>query len=630
MNGASLIGSKLGKYQVQEEIGRGGMGAVFKGYDPALDRYVAIKVLAPHLVWEPDFVERFLREARSAARLQHPHIVTIYDVGQEGGWYYYVMEYLEGQTLTELIEEHHPLPFDTALAILRPMADALDHAHHNGLVHRDIKPGNIIVGRAGRVSLTDFGIARAAQEARLTATGTTVGTPEYMSPEQVKGLAVDARSDQYSLAVVAYEMLSGQVPFKAESTLALMYRIVHEPPPPLRQVRGDVPVPVEEVLAKALAKDPGDRYPTVGAFVEGLARALAGQKSKVKAAKAITPPVPPPTSRRERGLTPAEAAPVQRVTPSGQRGGLAPTAISAAAAPAAEPCAAPRRHFPLWLLALAGLTIVVLGVALALALSGGGRKATSTPALSMITQIVTDTPATLPTRVVTNTPLATQTLAASLSTAPTSAPSATPAPVRTESPTPPPPAPSEPPTVPPPTATSPPTLIAAPSATTPPTAAPTATRPAATRAPTRPAGQFAAPNLLEPADGRSFAQGEVIVLRWQSVGTLPEDAFYRIKVDFTPAQDPAMTWGWTDYSWVKEAQWALSQHDYLPTLSADGVFRWSVQVMRRTGSDDAKGEPLGAASATRTLNWSASPQSGGGGGGGGGGQPTRPPSTPEG
>jgi len=336
-----LSGTKLGKYEVQNEIGRGGMGAVYKGYDPMLDRPVAIKVLAPHLVWEGRFVERFLREARAAARLRHPSIVTIHDVGQEGGWYYFVMEYLEGQTLTEVIQERGPLQPHEVLANLEPLAEALDYAHRRGLVHRDIKPGNIIVSPAGQVTLTDFGIVRAAQETRLTTTGTIVGTPEYMSPEQVKGLTVDARSDQDSLAVVAYEMLSGQVPFEAESTLALMHKVAYDPPPPIGQVRPELPVQVGGVLEKALAKEPGSRYATARDFFAALEQALtsgevevalegvtptealppSGEGPMEEAAEAGAPPVPEPDvdalSALERGRTKVmpESQPAQPEAP---------------------------------------------------------------------------------------------------------------------------------------------------------------------------------------------------------------------------------------------------------------------------------------------------------------------------
>ena len=279
MDRRSLVGSRLGKYELHSEIGRGGMGAVYKGYDPQLDRFVAVKVLAPHLAWEQEFVERFLREARAVARLNHPSIVVIHDVGQEGGWYYYAMEYLEGQTLTEIIEERGPLSVGQTVTVLGPLADALDYAHAQGLVHRDIKPGNIIVGPETSATLTDFGIARAVNETRLTQTGSIVGTPEYMSPEQARGSGVDKCSDQYALAVVAYEMLAGHVPFQAKSTPALLHKLTYQPPPWLRKARPNLPVATERALEKALAKEPRRRYESCVAFVSALERSAPTSKT---------------------------------------------------------------------------------------------------------------------------------------------------------------------------------------------------------------------------------------------------------------------------------------------------------------------------------------------------------------
>ncbi|MGD8997928.1 MAG: protein kinase [Anaerolineae bacterium] len=277
----SLSGTRLGKYQVHAEIGRGGMGTVYKAYDPTLDRFVALKVLAPHLAWEEEFVERFLREARSAARLKHPNIVTIYDVGRAGGWYYFAMDHVEGQTLADRIQQHGPMSLREVLAILRPLANALDYAHKRGLVHRDVKPANVIVGSGGQPTLTDFGIARAAAETRLTRTGAIVGTPEYLSPEQARGEAVVPATDQYSLGVVAYEMLSGKAPFKAESTPALLYKVVHERPPSLRGERPDLSEAVEEVLERALAKEPTQRHSSCQAFVDALGRAVPAPASSL-------------------------------------------------------------------------------------------------------------------------------------------------------------------------------------------------------------------------------------------------------------------------------------------------------------------------------------------------------------
>ncbi len=301
-----LIGSQLGKYQIQASLGKGGMGMVYMGYDPQLDRKVAIKVLAPHLVWEEGFVERFLREARAAARIKHPNIVTVYDVGQEQEHFYFVMEYIEGQSLGQLIRQRGALPIEDLLSILHPLADALDYAHQHGLVHRDIKPGNIMIGEGLRVTLTDFGIARAAEETRLTTTGTLMGTPEYMSPEQAWGEEVGYQTDLYSLAVVAYEMLSGRVPFSGTTPHAVLYKQIHEPPPPVRQSRPELPVGVEAVLSRALDKTPAERYSTTNAFVEELEAALA--------VKLEVPPEEAPTELVSGSLeVPPEEAPTESV-----------------------------------------------------------------------------------------------------------------------------------------------------------------------------------------------------------------------------------------------------------------------------------------------------------------------------
>jgi predicted Ser/Thr protein kinase len=287
------VGSRLGKYDISAEIGKGGMGVVYLGYDPVLDRKVAIKVLAPHLVWEPGFIERFLREARSAARLKHAGIVTIYDVGQEANWYYIVMEYLEGQTLAQVIQGRGAFHVEQTVTILRRLAEALDYAHRSGLVHRDVKPGNIMVHPSGHVTLTDFGVARAAQETRLTTTGALIGTPKYMSPEQARGEAADHRTDIYSLGVVAYEMLCGRVPFEATTPHAVLYQLIWEPPPPVRSRRPDLPEEVDASLAGALAKEPNARYTTAAGFVESLAQALAGE-GRQAAGQATVTAVPQP------------------------------------------------------------------------------------------------------------------------------------------------------------------------------------------------------------------------------------------------------------------------------------------------------------------------------------------------
>jgi ABC-type branched-subunit amino acid transport system substrate-binding protein len=375
-----LAGNRLGIYDVQAKIGRGGMGTVYLGYDPLLDRRVAIKVLAPHLVWEEGFVERFMREARTAARLKHPHIVTIYDVGQDGQHYYFVMEYVEGQTLSALISQYGPPPPDQVIALLRPLAAALDYAHGQGLIHRDVKPANVIVGPDGHVTLTDFGIARAVQEARLTTTGTLMGTPEYMSPEQVQGAQVDARTDQYSLAVVAYETLSGQTPFGSTTPHGVLYKQVFESPPPICRLRPGLPPGVEAVLERALAKAPDGRYATGTEFVEALSQALAGAVQATVPAPAASDLTPILLSEGKQGLQPVVGGtePVA-AQPAGM--GTIPAAPLTPAAPAPTgpapgPAARRRRLTPAWV--VGGLVVLVaisLAVLVGLAALGGAGRA---------------------------------------------------------------------------------------------------------------------------------------------------------------------------------------------------------------------------------------------------------------
>ena len=286
MRESSLMESVAGRYHIQSEIGRGGMGTVYLGHDTVLDRQVAVKMLAPHLAWDREFVDRFMREARTAARLDHPNIVTIHDVGQLDSIPYLVMQYMPGETLESRLRRRGILPLHETLHILRSLAGALDCAHSHGVIHRDVKPANVILGPAGRVTLTDFGVARAAQESRLTNTGASVGTPQYISPEQLRGSEIDVRADQYSLGVVAYQMLTGHLPFEADNTPALMYQVVHEPPPPIARYRQDLPDSAQQVLNRALAKDPRDRYRTVTEFVGALEEALSHAGSSL--------PVPPP------------------------------------------------------------------------------------------------------------------------------------------------------------------------------------------------------------------------------------------------------------------------------------------------------------------------------------------------
>lgn len=277
MSSPSLIGQVLGgKYQIIELLGRGGMATVYKGYQEEIDRYVAIKVLPPHPGQDTEFVERFRLEARTIARLQHPHILPVYDYGVHEGIIYLAIAYVEGGSLSDRIDSG-PLPLATAAAYLREVASALDYAHRQNIIHRDIKPDNILINSEGYTLLADFGIAKlVGGDAKLTATGGLIGTPAYMAPEQAQGGDIGPAADIYSLGVVAFEMLTGRQPYTATTPLQVVMKHVTDPVPRVTEVAKDLPAGLENVLLRAMAKNPADRYPTASAFAEDFNRAAGG------------------------------------------------------------------------------------------------------------------------------------------------------------------------------------------------------------------------------------------------------------------------------------------------------------------------------------------------------------------
>ena len=274
---------RIGRYKIVRELGRGAMGVVYHAIDPNIGRPVAIKTIQLGGVRKPDeqerLRERLFREARSAGILSHPGIVTIYDVEQQGELAYIAMEYVDGPTLDQLLSEPQPLAPDRLFSILAQTAAALDYAHGKGIVHRDIKPANIMIAGDGTAKITDFGIAKITASEQFTMTGSIVGTPHYMSPEQVQGQPVDGRSDQFSLAVIAYEMLTGEKPYTGEHLTTVVYKIVAEEPMAPHRVNSTLGGAIDGALRKGLAKRADARYKTCTEFIESLERACAGAKN---------------------------------------------------------------------------------------------------------------------------------------------------------------------------------------------------------------------------------------------------------------------------------------------------------------------------------------------------------------
>jgi len=348
----------IGEYDVQAELGRGGMAAVFLAHDIALDRKVAIKVMSPALLTGEGMAERFKREARTSASLSHPNIIPIYAVKQSAHLLFFVMKFIEGRALDSVIGEVGPLPLPLVQAVLHQVGDALGYAHRRGIIHRDIKPANIMVDGDGHTIVTDFGIAKVVEAKGLTMTGATVGTPAYMSPEQCAAREITGASDQYSLGIVAYEMLTGKPPFEADTLVGLLYAQCHTPPAPITAARADLPAPIAAAVMRMLEKEPAQRF----ASVEEAVKALGGtpmdlddprrEEMKLLARKGTA------AELRQRVRTPV--SPVPTNVPTTRISAKARTAAAAGPATAAAP--ARRRVWPwlgggLVLLAGAGLAV---------------------------------------------------------------------------------------------------------------------------------------------------------------------------------------------------------------------------------------------------------------------------------
>jgi formylglycine-generating enzyme required for sulfatase activity len=349
-----LSGQNLGQYRIIEAIGQGGMASVFKGYQPGLDRYVAIKVLPPYYAHEPGFSARFEREAKAIAQLTHHHILPIHDYGQQDDLSYIVMQYIQGGTLKDLMGR--PVPLKEAARFVGEIASALDYAHQRGILHRDVKPANVLIDqeRNGWSLLSDFGLARMVEgTSQLTGSGVGIGTPQYMSPEQGQGQEVDLRTDIYSLGVVLYEMVTGRIPFDAETPFAVVLKHIADPIPLPRSVSPDLPEGVERVVLKAMAKELDGRFASAGEMADALRGAIGGEPIAIPS---------PAEAVAEAGVIPSRVAETSPpATPD-----VAPPSVEDLSPRAPVAPSRPRG----WLLPVIAGLVVLVGIGAVLALAG--------------------------------------------------------------------------------------------------------------------------------------------------------------------------------------------------------------------------------------------------------------------
>ncbi len=347
-----------GRYRLTAALGEGGMATLWRAMDEQLDREVAVKILRPQFGSDPGFVARFRQEARAAGSLSHPNVVSVYDYGTDvDGAQYIVMQLIEGRDLASILREHGRLPTEEAVRIGLAVAAALEAAHRRGIVHRDVKPGNILLGgeQGDEVLVTDFGISRAVSEASMTVTGTTLGSVHYFSPEQARGDEVTGRSDVYSLGIVLYEMLTGRRPFEADTAagVALM-RLNEDPVPPARLA--DVPAGLSGIVMRAMQRNPTDRFPDAGSLAEAL---RAWQRDPAGSAFVLAGLATDPAGAPTVYIPPPLSLPADRAAVSAPGGGARPSAASVRERRPTRPDAAPDQPWWIWLLAV--LAVLILG-----------------------------------------------------------------------------------------------------------------------------------------------------------------------------------------------------------------------------------------------------------------------------
>lgn len=311
-----LTGKQFGPYQIVAPLGEGGMAAVYKAFHPAMERYVALKVLPRHFASDPQFVARFKQEAKVLAQLQHPYILPVFDFGEADGYTYLVMPFIKSGTLTDVLKRER-LSLPQVRAIVTQIGSALDYAHARGFIHRDVKPSNVLVDESGNFLLTDFGLAKIIESSNvsLTTSGAIMGTPAYMSPEQGLGQKLDKRSDIYALGVILYEMATGRVPYNAETPMAVVIKHITDPLPMPHAVQPDLPEPVERVILKALSKSAEDRYQTAGEMVRALQAAIP-ETTQTVAPPPLETALPLPIETVSNSPTGTLPAPRQETAPA--------------------------------------------------------------------------------------------------------------------------------------------------------------------------------------------------------------------------------------------------------------------------------------------------------------------------
>ena len=398
---SSLIGRQLGKYEITELVGQGGMATVYKGYQPDIDRFVAIKVLPPHPGRDPNFDDRFRLEARTVAQLQHPHILPIHDYGTDGEIIYLVTPYLDGGSLKDLIDEG-AIPVAETEKLLRQIASALDYAHRRGVIHRDIKPDNILLDSEGNAMLADFGIVKILEgDTGLTATGGVLGTPAYMAPEQSQGTGVTPQADIYALGVIVYEMLAGQQPFQADTPMQVMLKHITDPVPNISDVRDSLPQALSPVMMRVLAKNPEDRYQSASEFSQAFLRAMHNNEPFLTDTRSQTP-------TRETVMDPTEAVP-QMAPPAMTSSTMTPSSVQGPIVvqeiPSARPASAGGVNTNTVII-VAGMAIIALlaVIVVLLVVNSNGRGTTTVLAPTQAPPTATAIPATQPVLIVPTSP----------------------------------------------------------------------------------------------------------------------------------------------------------------------------------------------------------------------------------